>query len=310
MLDKQSENRQPRRTGIWWIASYPKSGSTWMRCFINAAVTGFPIDINAAFQYATVDLVKHVYQHTAHLPVSDMDTREYVYYRPAALLNYLALCPHRDACFKTHHANVTIDSIPMCPPKLTKGILYILRDPRDICPSMAQHMGLTIDETIAFMANDKSVINDLDGHWHWLCSWNSHVRSWIDGHDEMRFDYVRYEDMLATPVETFQKALDALGLKKITRERLVFALEQTAFDNLQKQEKENGFSEVGQKQDRFFNYGKAGHWQDVLTTKQVRRIEENHGDVMRRFGYKPVELEGESDGNGNSVVESCCESSC
>src|SRR6202035_5289242 len=35
------------RGGIWWLASYPKSGNTWLRAILATLVSGKPVDINA-----------------------------------------------------------------------------------------------------------------------------------------------------------------------------------------------------------------------------------------------------------------------
>ena len=35
------------RGGIWWLASYPKSGNTWLRAVLATLVSGQAADINA-----------------------------------------------------------------------------------------------------------------------------------------------------------------------------------------------------------------------------------------------------------------------
>ncbi|MDB5359285.1 MAG: sulfotransferase domain protein, partial [Rhodospirillales bacterium] len=35
----------------------------------------------------------------------------------------------------------------------------------------------------------------------------------------------------------------------------------------------------------FFREGKAGQWKKILSPEQVARIEADHGEQMRRFGY-------------------------
>ena len=123
------------KNGIWWLASYPKSGNTWVRMFINCAITRFPVNLNASYQYAISDMLGHLYQAASAMSINDMGIREAIYLRPAALINHLAINTGRDACLKTHHANITVDDIPMCPAKLSKGALYLIRDPRDIVVS-------------------------------------------------------------------------------------------------------------------------------------------------------------------------------
>ena len=98
-------DEKPNKHGIWWLASYPKSGNTWIRMFINTAVTGFPPNINASFQYATGDLYMPAYQMTCPLSSGNWTFRESIYLRPAALINHLTWAG-RDVCLKTHFANL------------------------------------------------------------------------------------------------------------------------------------------------------------------------------------------------------------
>ena len=173
------------RNGIWWLASYPKSGNTWVRMFINSALSGFPPNINAVFQYVTGDHLDTYYQLTSAIKISDMDALELVWYRPAVLLNYLASRYPCDACLKTHHANLGINNIFLCPAQISKGAVYLIRDPRDIAVSFSKHVGLSIDETIDLMGNEKATIstnkeNKDKGSWthDYLMSWSTHVKSW------------------------------------------------------------------------------------------------------------------------------------
>ena len=275
------------KNGIWWLASFPKSGSTWVRMFLNAAVTRFPVDINAAFQYISGDLTVGAYQTCTPLPFSMMGVREAIYLRPASLLAQLTTQPNRDICLKTHHANVHVDNIPMCPPKLSKGAVYIVRDPRDVAVSFAKHMGVDINKAIDLMGNAQMCIHRNGSPlYHYISTWSNHVRSWLSQDNPIPISCIRYEDMLTSPQETFQKIVDGLGLTKhVDQEALEFGLEQSRFDKLKNQEQQSGFRETGTKQKTFFNAGQAGGWRDKLTTDQVRRIEREHRDVMEELGY-------------------------
>ena len=96
---------------IWWIASFPKSGNTLVRMFLNAYVTKFPLDINAHYQYACIDQQTQLYQHVAAKPVNECKPEEIMYLRPSMLMHYIQIIAPRDACFKTHNANLEIDGI-------------------------------------------------------------------------------------------------------------------------------------------------------------------------------------------------------
>jgi hypothetical protein len=277
---------QPKN-GIWWLASYPKSGNTWVRMFLNAAITRFPCRLNSVYQYVAGDLVPAAYQSVLSVPLDRIGTREAVYCRPAALVNQLAQV-NRDLCLKTHHAQLTIDDIPLCPAKLSKGAVYLVRDPRDVCLSFARHMGVSADEAIAMMARPHCTIAVKGGPlFHYLTSWSAHVRSWLDTRSPIPTALIRYEDLVAYPLATFRALCGALGLDDhIDDDALRYGVEQAAFDRLKKAEERQGFAETGNKQDSFFHRGRAGRWRDELTAEQVARIERDHGEVMAELGYE------------------------
>ena len=276
------------RNAIWWLASYPKSGSTWVRLFVNCAITKFPVNLNTPFQYVLGDLSAAMYQSVSGVPLGLMGTREIVYLRPAALINRLAQHPQRDVCLKTHNANMAIDDVPLCPERITRAALYIVRDPRDVVISWAKHLGLSIDETITIMADESSNIRHEGVPMsHFVSSWSRHVKSWLSNQNGMDVVCVRYEDMLATPVATFSTVVEALGLQDIIDDgAFQFALEQTEFSNLKQLEQQDGFRERGINQGTFFNRGVSGGWRDVLTTDQARRIEDDHGEMMEVLDYE------------------------
>jgi hypothetical protein len=169
------------RKRIWWLASYPKSGSTWMRMFINAYISHFPVDINSAWQYVAGDLQPRMYQFTCGKSLHEIDDVDCVYYRPAVLCNHCHAAMTRDLCLKTHNAKLELDGIPLIPPKLSRGALYIIRDPRDIVLSLADHLALTVDKAIEVMCNEQfQIVKEPYRLWHWLASWSTHVKSWTD----------------------------------------------------------------------------------------------------------------------------------
>jgi len=273
---------------IWWLASYPKSGSTWIRFFINCAITRFPVDINANFQYITGDISANMYQSVTCVPLGLMGTREVVYLRPAALINMLAFTPNRDICLKTHHANKTIDDIPLCPERISRGAVYVVRDPRDIAVSFSRHTGMSIDETITSMSDEAANIKHQDlPISHYLSSWSSHVKSWTNKQtNPITTGCVKYEDLLSFPQKTFWAIIACLGLQdRITQQDFDFAMEQTRFQNLKRLEQKGGFKEASPNQSSFFNTGTSGGWRNKLTFSQSNRIVDDHGEMMKVLGY-------------------------
>ena len=279
-MDKKLINRKR----LWWLASYPKSGSTWVRMFLNAYITGFPPDINAAWQYVTGDLQLNMYQITAAQPVDRMTDVDSFYYRPAVLINHILMSHTPDKTLKTHNAKVEVDGMPLIPPKLSRGALYIVRDPRDVAVSFAHHLNCTIDETIDKMGNKAmTLVKDDSNLYHILSSWSTHVDSWTIHNEDVVCGVVRYEDLLTKPEDSWISVLKVLGLS-VDTDKMWKSLDAVKFSKLQKQEQDKGFQENG-KGSIFFRNGKIGDWEHTLTDKQISLIEENHCQTMKRFNY-------------------------
>jgi len=84
----------------------------------------------------------------------------------------------------------------------------------------------------------------------------------------------------------YRRAVAFLGLA-YSESRIRKAIQFSAFEELQRQERQAGFREKNRRSDLFFRQGKAGGWRQTLTAAQVRAVVEDHGPVMRRFGYLP-----------------------
>jgi hypothetical protein len=120
---------------------------------------------------------------------------------------------------------------------------------------------------------------------HVLTTWSTHVKSWTDTNKDIPTIIIKYENMLESPEREFRKILKALGFSIIDEEKFKFALEQTKFENLQQLEKDNTFREKGSGEE-FFRVGKSNQWREKLTKKQIKQIEKDHGEYMKRYGYK------------------------
>jgi len=116
-----------------------------------------------------------------------------------------------------------------------------------------------------------------------LLTWSGHVSSWVDEPD-LPVHVMRYEDMKRNTFETFRAAVLFAGLPDDAA-RIQKALDNASFSKLKAQEEEKGFGEKMPQAKSFFRKGEIGSWREVLTAEQLSRIINDHGDVMRRFGY-------------------------
>jgi len=270
---------------IFWLASYPKSGNTWVRMFLNAYITGFPVNLNSAYQFVSGDFRPELFQMMVTRPINQLTIKEQYYFYPGLLLNILGMSNTLYVCLKTHHAKVKVDEIPLIPVELTEKAIYVMRDPRDIVPSLADHFGLTLDKAIDFLGNEQQGAEQKGtGLTHLLLSWRLHVKSWASKPSPIETIIIKYEELLGNPRGTFEKIIAAFNFE-MDEARFDFALEQTKFKNLQKMEQEGTFREKSSESKKFFREGKAGNWKNVLSRGQAKRIESEHREEMKTFGY-------------------------
>ncbi len=124
--------------------------------------------------------------------------------------------------------------------------ILIVRDPRDVAPSLANHRRSTIDEAIEFLIDPAACFaagargQSLQFRQK-LLDWSGHAASWLDQR-ELPVHLVRYEDLWAAPVATFRAALDFLGAG-FSRAEVERAVDFARFERLQAQEQANGFIE-------------------------------------------------------------------
>lgn len=278
---------------IIWLASYPKSGNTWMRVFLTNYLRNAdtPADIND-LEFMGMASNRDLFDTYAGIESSDLTHEEIYAARPAVyrLLAQDSSDSPELRFIKVHDAYTRLpDGCPLFPADATKGAIYIIRNPLDVAVSRRAHFNETLDQAVAGMANPKARFAATQRALrtqlrYTLGAWSSHVCSWLDSPTGFPVHVVRYEDMSQHPYDTFAQVLAFVGLP-IQPVRLEQALRFSQFDTLQRQETAHGFRERPQPMARFFRSGKIGSWQEQLTAAQLAQIIADHGTVMRRFGY-------------------------
>ena len=272
-------------SGILWLASYPKSGNTWLRAFLANLLANRPepVDINALPQFGWGDAKAELYEKVAGKPLSAMDDAELHRLRPQ-VHRIMATMRGETLMSKTHNAFVTIDGVSMITPEVTAGAIYVVRNPLDVAISYAHHFGLDIDAAIEAMAFEDNHITTMNGFvWQGLGSWRLHVKSWVEA-KSINLHLLRYEDMVAKPKKAFGGVVKFLGLPAPPN-RIAQAIKFSSFKVMAEQEKSKGFVERSANNDRFFRSGRSGGWRSVLSKDQVARVIEAQRDVMIEMRY-------------------------
>jgi len=273
---------------IVWLASYPKSGNTWMRAFLANLVANRsdPVPLNELARYCEDEARPEFFSAAAGRPSTELSLDEIIALRPQV---HAAIAANaRGTRFvKTHNYAGSIDGHPLHNPVVTAGAIYVVRNPLDVAVSMTHHFGLSVDAAIERLANEQvATQNDALFVTQILASWSLHVKGWADLASE-RILVLRYEDLIEKPTKHFAKAARLIGIGQ-DRARIERAVRHAAFQSLSSMEKKHGFNEVSENAPRFFREGKMNQWREVLNREQVQRVVDAHREQMLRFGYVPA----------------------
>jgi aryl sulfotransferase len=290
-----------------WLASYPKSGNTWFRMLVAnlSAKDGKPADINDLPERGGIASARGQFDHLLLIDSGLLTHEETDCLRPR-VYEELARGAEDDEYdkpqdalpvrfVKVHDAyTVTPKGEPLLAGRGgADGAIVIVRDPRDIAPSLANHNDSSIDAAIAFMNDHHAGFCMKRNRQHsqlrqQMPGWSGHIASWLDQAD-IPVHLVRYEDIQADAFGTFRQALDFAG-RPVSVEDIQRAVGFADFAELRRQEQDVGFREtlrphLGR---TFFRRGEVGGWRDELSAEQVARIEATHAPMMRRLGYEPA----------------------
>lgn len=282
---------QPK-SGLVWLASYPKSGNTWTRAFLsNLAwiIEGEPsaLDVNSIGRFTIGENFTKFYRDRLGFePTASEEHKKQIAAVRHEVQQEIADQFEGLVFVKTHNALCIDRGYSIINFAVTSGAVYIVRNPLDVAISLSHHMNKTIDHAIDTMGRTaESAVNETRVHEVWD-TWSNHVLSWT--RKPHRAIYVmRYEDMLSDPEKIFGKLAEHL-LLGATPAQLRQAIERSSFDKLKSQEEKEGFKEKPEHAERFFREGRAGQWKEVLTSTQIDRIVKDHGEQMKRFGYLPL----------------------
>jgi sulfotransferase family protein len=281
---------QPK-SGLVWLASYPKSGNTWTRAFLSnlaAIMAGEEdeLEINSINRFSMGENFVQFYEQRLGFKPTEKH-REQISAVRHEVQQWIADQFEGLVFVKTHNGMVINRGRSIINFAVTSGAIYIVRNPLDVAISLAHHMGKTIDEAIETMASPdtETPINEKRVHEIWG-SWSLHVESWTRKPHPAIY-VMRYEDMLSDPQKTFGGLARHL-LLDASPEQLAQAIDRSSFEKLKSQEEKKGFQEKSAKADRFFREGRAGQWKEVLNSQQIARIVNDHRGPMTRFRYLPL----------------------
>ena len=269
-----------------FLASYPKSGNTWLRSIIgNFYNFDKEFSLNDVKSIPLLSIKKHFSEFDNKVYINNNDLHfDWISQNIIKCQNLLNNKPNHLNIFKTHsarHKNFTNETV-------NAGFIYIVRDPRDIIVSLKNFSGKEIDKTIDEFLFSKSLMITTNGAQELLSTWELNVQSWLNYKSVPRL-IIKYEDLQLNPkeiilnIKEFLNKIHSLNIN-LRDQDINKIVENTNFNNLKKLEDKNGFDEAS-KHSKFFRSGTSNQWKDVLTNTQINLIEKNLKSLMRYFNY-------------------------
>lgn len=289
---------------ILWIASYPKSGNTLLRAILSSLF--FTNDGRFDFKLLkTIVLFEEMSRLSSCIKTSykEINTRNkegklnLIYENLFEMQSKKKLGFNQDFAFFKTHFNANFNRKSFLIKEFIRGIIYIYRDPRDICLSWAKHSNVSNRESLNFLLNKQASINwnNIEKYEYYdkntpvyLSDWENHFLSWTKHGLNCPFFLTSYENLVYKKEETILKLLDffmhnyKIEFNNIDQ-KINNILATTDFKHLQNMEASIGFNEAGS--NKFFAVGKKNQWKINLNYEEINVIEDKFSKIMKKLKY-------------------------
>lgn len=278
---------------IIWLASYPKSGNTWVRSIISSLLYSNDGNFNFELMLKVSQFPEKKYFKDF---VNDFGNFNEIKESWISAQDKINL-DNQIKILKTHQGKYTVGKNSFTNDQNTLATIYIVRDPRTLISSISNHYTLPIDSVCDFLTTPQIIGNTKKweeketGMQCLLGKWNDHYRSWT--RNKNNFLLIKYEDLIQNPETELEKIIKFLKKYldvKTNDNKNKKILETTSFKNLKEMEQKGLFREnvLNKKDDskvNFFHLGPANNWKDTLNEDVKNKIEKNFYNEMKELDY-------------------------
>ena len=280
---------------IFWIASYPKSGNTWLRSLLCAYYYSSDGNFNQKLLKNISQFPqKHHFANFDYNPKIVTDTSRF-WIKAQNEIN-------RDSklkFFKTHNILGAINNNNFTNKENSIGGIYLVRDPRNIITSLQNHFELNKDEALKFMLSEKKYLYDYNqandfSDFQFISSWEKNYKSWTK-QDIFPIKVIKYEELMNNTFETFKEII--IFIEKITKIEKIFieskaknSIQSTSFNKMKKIEQSKGFNESvlsknHSKKIPFFHLGPKNDWKKILNEDFTKNATLKFKPLLTELNY-------------------------
>ena len=290
---------------IIWLASYPKSGNTWVRNILNQIIYNDIKDKSDIFKN-----LSRIKRYPSRMDIKDLpaipSSGNYNDEQKKLVIDHTIKnweisqmkinYNNKINVLKTHNMLCKIklknEDFLFTNKKNSIGVIHIVRDPRNILTSIKNHYSHTTQEqSLDMLFNEFNWIgfknHDIP---QFLSSWSNHYNSWK--RFPLNYFLIKYEDLLENPKKEISRIINYLSKffeLNISNKKIDLIIENTSFDNFSIQEEkgefeENAKNELGERK-KFFYLGPKNDWKNYVKSENAAKIAQVFKKEMRELGY-------------------------